>query len=333
MSQHAVQPADVTGQTTTGRFNYLVADTESSLYRNGKVLMQRATTGNTAGSTGVNVDKQMLTVHDARDAEPGAFTCERNGFELLDQPLATTDIDFMDHKDVVARYYQECEEIVHNATGARAFAFDHNVRSAGGHKGGKAVSGGQNVQEPAHIIHGDYTLTSAPDRLRQLAQEPGINDTLRDVLKPGETPISQKDVDKALAPGGRFAIINVWRNILADPVATHPLALCDSQTVAPEDLVVFEIHYEDRIGENYFAKASDAHRMYYFPKMTRDEALLIKQWDSAGPLAQSDGAQGDGSDATAPCTFSFHTAFYDAATPDDAPDRWSIEVRCMVIYD
>ena len=36
---------------------------------------------------------------------------------------------------------------------------------------------------------------------------------------------------------------------------THPLALCDAQTVEPDDLVVFEIHYADRVGENYFAWA------------------------------------------------------------------------------
>lgn len=330
-SSTVVQPTQF--ERTHGRFNYLTPETTSSLYRNGQVLMQRATTGNTAGSTGVNVDRQVLPVYNARGAAPDTFTCERNGFELLDRPLMTTDVDFLDHADVVKRYYRECEEIVRTATGARVFAFDHNVRSAGGHKGGAAVSGGQNVQEPAHIIHGDYTLTSAPDRLEQLAQAPGINDTLRDYLKPGESLLAPEDVARATAAGGRFAIINVWRNIKDTPVATHPLALCDSQTVAPEDLVVFEIHYEDRIGENYFAKASDDHRMYYFPQMTRDEALLIKQWDSAGPLARSNGNSGDGTNPDAPCTFSFHTAFHDEATPEDAPDRWSIEVRCMVIYD
>ena len=41
----------------------------------------------------------------------------------------------------------------------------------------------------------------------------------------------------------RIAIINVWRNIAHEPVAIHPLALCDAQTVRPEDLVVFELHY------------------------------------------------------------------------------------------
>ena len=115
-------------------------------------------------------------------------------------------------------------------------------------------------------------------------------------------------------------------------MATRPLALCDAQTVHPDDLVVFEIHYEDRVGENYFARYSPRHRWYYYPALTRDEVLLIKQWDSAGTLARSRGARSDGEDAAAPCTFSFHSAFKDPDTPADAPDRWSIEVRCAVLY-
>jgi hypothetical protein len=141
------------------------------------------------------------------------------------------------------------------------------------------------------------------------------------------------NADRALGEGGRFAIINVWRNIAQEPVATHPLALCDAQSVQPEDLVVFEIHYHDRVGENYFAKSSPAHRWSFYPAMTRDEALLIKQWDSAGPFARSNGDHGDSLDPDAPCSFSFHSAFDDPSAPDDAPDRWSIEVRCIVIYD
>ena len=139
--------------------------------------------------------------------------------------------------------------------------------------------------------------------------------------------------EHALGEGGRFAIINVWRNIAKEPVATHPLALCDGQSVHIEDLVVFEIHYQDRIGENYFARHSPQHKWFYYPEITGDEALLIKQWDSAGTLAQSQGAKSDASDPDAPCTFSFHSAFEDPSTPEDAPDRWSIEVRCMVVYD
>ena len=131
---------------------------------------------------------------------------------------------------------------------------------------------------------------------------------------------------------GRFAIVNVWRNIAREPVATRPLALCDAASVRPEELVVFEIHYGDRIGENYFAKHDPRHRWVYWSAMTRDEALLIKQWDSAGELARSEGARADAEGADGPCTFSFHSAFEDPATPPDAPDRWSIEVRCAVLY-
>ena len=44
---------------------------------------------------------------------------------------------------------------------------------------------------------------------------------------------------------------------------------------------MFEIHYADRVGQNYFAAHHPDHAWNYFPALTRDEALLIKQWDSA----------------------------------------------------
>jgi hypothetical protein len=183
-------------------------------------------------------------------------------------------------------------------------------------------------------VHGDYTLTSAPQRLRDLTKPPKTNDTLRGIgLEGARSLIRPDEAARVLAEGGRFAIINVWRNIAKEPVSTHPLALCDAQTVRPEDLVVFEIHYQDRVGENYFAKHSPEHQWFYYPQITRDEALLIKQWDSAGPLARSQGGRDDASDPQAPCTFSFHSAFEDPSTPPDAPDRWSIETRCFVLYD
>jgi hypothetical protein len=137
---------------------------------------------------------------------------------------------------------------------------------------------------------------------------------------------------RVLADGGRFAIINVLRNIAPEPVASWPLALCDAQSVHPDDLVVFEIRYQDRIGENYFSKFNTDHRWYYYSEISRDQARLIKQWDSTGPLARSQGSFGDASDPLAPCTFSFHTAFEDQNTAPDAADRLSFETRCLVLY-
>ena len=323
-----------TGNGDSGLINYLDHSAESSLYRNGKVLLRRNLDGSDSGHQGIDRDKHEMTLYNGRDlVDDERCTVATNGFELLNRPLARADLDFFDHQQVVREYYQQCVDIIEEATGARAYAFDHNVRSAEGKKSQKRITGGQEVQGPAHIVHGDYTLTSAPQRLRDLANPPGKNDTLRSVLPEGKSLISDEMVEQSLSDNGRFAIINVWRNIDSKPVATHALALCDGQTANPEDLVVFELHYQDRIGENYFAKHADRHRWVYYPKMTGDEALLIKQWDSAGPLARSGGKLGDASNPDAPCTFSFHSAFEDPMAPDDAPARWSIEVRCMVIYD
>ena len=59
-------------------------------------------------------------------------------------------------------------------------------------------------------------------------------------------------------------------------------------------------------------KNSDAHRWYYFPNMTKSEAILFKQWDS---------------DPERETNLCFHTAFEDPTSPKDAPPRQSIELR------
>lgn len=321
-------------QAKVGTVNYLHSDATPSLFRNGEVLTRRDRDGSDAGSKGVDRVPFDVTINNARLLEGAARrTCEQHGFELLDRPLSNAKLDFLAHQDVVGSYYPECAQIVRDATGAaHVFAFDHNIRSAVGKEAQQRIAGGQQVQGPAQMVHGDYTLTSAPQRLFDLTRPPSRNDTYREQVGPGESLVPPSLADAATADAGRFAIINVWRNIDTVPVATHPMALCDAQTVTLDDLVVFEIHYQDRVGENYFSKHADGHRWYFYPAMTRDEALLIKQWDSAGGLARSSGEAAD-ADSGDIGTFSFHTAFVDPATLPDAPSRWSIEVRCLVIYD
>ena len=315
-----------------GSFNYMADTSTPSLFRNGKVLTRRDRDGSDSGWEGVDREPRAMPVQDARILR-NAPTLACNGFELRPRDLGKLEVDFFDHDAVLRRYYPHCAEIVRDACGASLVAaFDHNIRSATGKEGKQRIRGGQQVQGPAHMVHGDYTLTSAPQRLRDLTRPPRLNDTLRSVLPDGEALLDPGTINEVLLDG-RFAIINLWRSIAKEPVVTHPLALCDAATVQPDDLVVFEIHYHDRIGENYFAKHAEDHGWYFYPDLTRDEALLIKQWDSDGPLATSDGAKADAADTDAPCTFSFHSAFEDPATPANAAERWSIEVRCVALYD
>lgn len=316
-----------------GRFGYMDSASVPSLHRNGKVLTRRDKDGSDAGWIGVNLESVELPVIDARNFSGNdRRTLANSGFELVNRPFSSGGFNFLDHEQVVSDYYPHCAGLIRDMTGASVVAaFDHNIRSATGKKSKKQIKGGQQVQGPAHVVHGDYTLTSAPERLRLLAEPPRTNDTWRSAADPTAPLLDPAQVAQAIE-SGRFGIINVWRNIAPEPVARNPMALCDGLTVSPEDLVVFEIHYADRIGENYFARYADRHRWYCFPAMTPEEALLITQWDSAGELARTDGASPDSARPDSPCSFSFHTAFEDPTTPEDAPDRWSIEVRCAVLY-
>jgi len=196
------------------------------------------------------------------------------------------------------------------------------------------MEGGSAVQEPliSYGVHNDYTAASATARIRQLAQPPRQNDTLR--AKVGaRPPIDPGSVESLLR--GRWLFVNVWRNIAPEPVARFPLGLCDAATTDANELVVFEIRYADRVGENYFVRASDRHRWYYFPQATRDEAVLLKCWDSRGRdfLHLMPGQRQGELVSSVPATFSLHTGFHDLHTRDDAPDRESIEVRLVAFFE
>lgn len=316
-----------------GIFHYLQSAAEPSLFRNGKVYARRDKDGNDGGFGGCDREAVKLTVHNARLlSATDEKTCDLNGFQLIDAP-SNNHHDFFDHENVVRKYYVECEEIVSQHISGSVFAFDHNVRSASGKKSKARISGGQNVQGPAKMVHADYTLTSAPARLKDLSKPAKSNDTYRERLLEKGNLIPHELVESCIDEGRRYAIINLWRSIAAEPVQTNPLAVCDSQTVDLEDLVTFEIHYHDRIGENYFSRPSTRHQFYCYPEMVRGEALLLKQWDSAGTFASTGGSDTDSSRPGTPCTFSFHTAFDPVDTIEGASDRLSIEVRCAVFFD
>merc|ERR1712159_325631 len=83
------------------------------------------------------------------------------------------------------------------------------------------------------------------------------------------------------------------------------------------DRFLYELRFPDRTGENYSLRASPDHRWYYYPTMTKDEALVFKVYDK-----KEDGPR-----------FVFHTAFDDPSSPADAPPRKSIEVRAIAFFD
>ena len=115
----------------------------------------------------------------------------------------------------------------------------------------------------------------------------------------------------------RFAVINVWRPI-SGPVQESPIAVCDARSIAQSDWVESDLKYRDRTGEVYSITFNPHHRWFYFPQMQRDEAILLKCYDS-----KDDGR----------ARFTAHTAFDDPTSPPDAPARESIETRTLVFFE
>lgn len=227
-----------------------------------------------------------VAIGDARQADE-AFALDVHGFELV--PHATAVTDFLDEAAVRDVYEAEIAALVGRVTGAReVHVFDHTLRADSA-----ALREARRMRDPAGTVHNDYTERSGPRRLRDLLPD---------------------EAEARLAR--RFAIVNVWRPI-AGPVLSSPLALCDARSVAPGDLVPSERRAKNRIGEIHQAIYSPAHRWYRFPRMTRDEALLIKTYDSA-----TDGRS----------RFTIHSAFEDPTTPPGAPPRESIESRCFAFF-
>lgn len=309
------------GESVIAPLTYQGDEVPRSLVATGKVKTIRDENGSDHGYFGTDFVRRDVPVKNGRGL---GHNLEDHGFVLAEDPIQHP--DYYDKDAVVKEYYPMCCDLVKRMTGAtKVVAFDHNVRSKAMSESKTVLKGGQAVQGPAFVVHGDYTVTSAPRRLQDLAKPPKVNDTLRPYL--GETPlIDPAEVDTLQA--GRWAFINVWRNIKSTPVQKMPLGLCQGTSVPLDDIVTFEIHYPDRIGENYFARHSESHEWIYYPDMTRDEAILLKCWDSAG----RDFAEESRTGRRVPSTFTFHSAFEDPSSLPDADDRESVEVRTLAFF-
>ena len=215
------------------------------------------------------------------------FHLDWSGFEFLDHPTGVR--DFFDHDELRAVYYPEMTTLIAGRSGAaRVHVFDHTLRS-----GDDSTRQLRQIREPVKSVHNDYTEWSGPQRVRDLL--------------PDEAEMLLQH---------RFAIIQVWRAI-NKPIERDPLAIADSRSLDTKDFIAAERRFPDRVGEIYQLGFNPAHRWYWFPHMTRDEALIFKTYDSA-----MDGR----------ARFSAHTSFDDPSSTPGSPPRESIEIRAFAFF-
>ncbi len=216
------------------------------------------------------------------------LSVDKQGFVFVEHKTRVA--DFFDAAQLESLYYPEVVELIKAASGAsRVVVFDHTLRSGDG-----AEREAKLIREPVLSAHNDYTEWSGPNRLREI-----LPDEAESLLM------------------HRFAIIQVWRAINR-PIQSNPLALADARSVSMADWLVAERRYPHRVGQTYRLKYSPNHRWFYFPEMTRDEAVVFKVYDS-----EKDGR----------ARFTPHTSFEDPTSPPNAPPRQSIEVRAFAFFE
>ena len=228
--------------------------------------------------------ERLVTLHDGR-AE--AAVLDTHGFELLAHPRP--EVDWDDAAAVADAYYPQARALALDRTGAsRAFLFDHTVRH-----GDEAVRAARGVREPAYGVHNDYTHWSSRKRMRDLLSHEA------------ETLLQR-----------RFAIVQIWRPI-RHVIEADPIAIADARTIRESDLIPVNRISPGRVGETWQIAWHPRQRFYWFPRMTPDEALLFKVYDSA-----TDG----------PARFTAHTAFRLPTQDATTSPRESCEVRMFVFF-
>mmetsp|Transcript_11780 Transcript_11780/g.37492 ORF Transcript_11780/g.37492 Transcript_11780/m.37492 type:complete len:319 (-) Transcript_11780:237-1193(-) len=246
------------------------------------------------------------------DARQEARCLETDGFELVSglsgriAPAAKFEIE---------AYLRSVERVAIDLTGAsRAVAYCYAARAP------KRPSLGTADTRASYAVyaHTDQAHLSWAPRLAQLAN---------DWKTYGPPGIDTVTADHA-AHASRYAVLSAWRYLGPEQKCrSSHLALLDPASVRRDDVLHFEIRTPDAtFGSNYrLEKNSSSHHAWrYFPNVDRDDDLLFfTVFDSNPTFANADAS---------PMPTIFHSAFKDPRRPD-APDRESIDVRVLLVWD
>jgi hypothetical protein len=277
MAQTAVLDTPETIESIEATLNYIEDD-------GSKIFTITAGPGGSDVRSGGTQDPRRVRISNGRLRD---FVFERDGFRFVRHDTRVA--DFYNEDEIRRVYYPEMEALIKAESGAkRVVVFDHTLRTAD-----DELREAKKIREVVRRVHNDYTEWSAPQRVR-------------DILP--------KEADDLLSR--RFAIIQVWRPI-RHPVESYPLAIADAGSLSPDNLVISERRYPDRVGQTYAITYNPGHQWYWFPRMRREEALVFKVFDSL-----KDGR----------ARWTAHTAFEDPTTPPNARPRESIEIRTLAFF-
>ncbi|KAI0199459.1 hypothetical protein F4808DRAFT_461780 [Astrocystis sublimbata] len=85
--------------------------------------------------------------------------------------------------------------------------------------------------------------------------------------------------EQYLKPGYRYQIVNTWRPFNS-PLEDNPLAVCDSRSVQPSDLVICDRILPNEDWTLYFLKYHPKQQWYWFSKQTSADVALMLIYDT-----------------------------------------------------
>jgi hypothetical protein len=274
-------------RTVESRFNYVGQMTERPRYYVGDPSRDVLT-----------LDPQLVQVEDARLREhPPSLA--REGFALFSHKSVVS--DFSNAQELARVHPLETERLLLDLTGADKVVISANAvrrcleRSP---DSGKFTHSGKLFNSHlgyfVHIDISDSTAAMFAERWRR-----------------------PKDHGRSVR---RAAQYNVWR-VLSPPPQDMPLAVCDSRSVSPSDLVESDAMMDipgkpETSYEGLVIRYSPRHRWSYFSNMNRDEVLVFKSHDSD-----------PGQPHHVP-----HSAFNNPACPPGVAPRVSIEMRGIAYW-
>jgi hypothetical protein len=245
----------------------------------------------------LTLDPRTVQVENARLwLQPPSLT--REGFALI--PHRSEVSDFRNSEEIVRIHGPETERLLLALTHADEVVISAPAvrRSAPWSSGPVRLTGSGPLYETrsVHFVHidiSDSTAVLSAQRCRS------------------------KDHGR---PVRRFAHYNIWR-ALSPPPQDFPLALCDSRSVSPSDLVEADAMMDipGKPESSYVGlvvRYDTRHRWSHFPDMNRDEVLVFKTHDS---------------DPAHPNQVP-HTAFNDPTCPSGVAPRSSIEMRAIAYW-
>ncbi|KAH8602774.1 hypothetical protein B0O99DRAFT_587850 [Bisporella sp. PMI_857] len=238
-------------------------------------------------------DHSDISIEDIRDRK-NQFRLDNCGFEVFDHETQFTKFELAEE---VVQYKHETEEFLKDKMGAvHVRCYDSRLRKNVLFQRNQLDLNDLLVKEgPARGVHNDITISSGPEVIQRY--------------------LSEEEKLSFLKPGYRIRIVNTWRS-LVPVLEDRPLALCDSRSVKPHDLIATDRVIPDRVGEVYYLTYNENHKWYWLEHQTSSEPFVFVMYDTM-----------EGSHAR----FCPHVSFINPRSPPDAQPRESIETRSIVI--